>query len=192
MGWPKTFQDRSLVKKETPKVDPLTWKDGVLNLGILIVLSGFVRGGIGFWDDMMPKQDSAPKSIVAEVEQSDSPFDPSKGISTLVINGERWEVRPVAYGWFQGQTVCESRTIWLDLSAKISQENVRDVMWHEIQHAASKCQHKLSDEDANWVQDMKANGSDYPQHRVIEERAAFLTEFVHDNPEFMKWAEDWK
>lgn len=190
MEQPKTFQEKSLTKKQGPKVNPMTFSDWVAVAVFVFVGSLAFKGIYSFFPTPAPETIQNP--VVEETIKPDNVFDPTQGISTLVIKGERWEVRPVAFGWFQGQTNCESRIIWFDKTASRSRENERDVMWHEIQHAASKCQHSLSDEEANWVQDAKADNADYPQHRVIYKRAAFLTEFVHDNPEFMKWAEDWK
>ena len=39
---------------------------------------------------------------------------------------------------------------------------------------------------------LKVTGQDSPGHRKIYAEADFLANYVHDNPEFMKWAEDWK
>ena len=43
---------------------------------------------------------------------------------------------------------------------------------------------------------MKANWSeyvrDYGEHEIVYEAGMFLPGFVHDNPEFMKWAEHWE
>jgi hypothetical protein len=42
--------------------------------------------------------------------------------------------------------------------------------------------------DANWAADVH----DHAEHEIVYEAGMFLPGFVHDNPEFMKWAEDWK
>ena len=51
---------------------------------------------------------------------------------------------------------------------------------------ASHCGKERPDK-ANWKW-----GVDSKEHGVIYELGMSTTQFVHDNPEFMKWAEDWK
>ncbi len=110
----------------------------------------------------------------------------------LTINNERWEVSRVDAVGFYGQTNCNSRTIYFNESEKVTAQHERNTMWHEIQHAARNCKEGWPDEKSNWVMALKVTGQDSPGHRKIYAEADFLANFVHDNPEFMKWAEDWK
>lgn len=107
----------------------------------------------------------------------------------LNINGERWRVEPYQlhtgdFGGLIGLTNCEKRMIWYD-TGSMTKYLFRETMWHEIMHA-SHCGKERPDK-ANWKW-----GIDSKEHGIIYELGMSTTQFVHDNPEFMKWAEDWK
>lgn len=111
----------------------------------------------------------------------------------LLINGERWYL--VAYDFskdpkyaktgIDGETDCDRRDIWYDSEEK-QRPHLREIMWHEIFHA-SYC-YQGSRMKANW----SAYVHDSAEHEIVYEAGMFLPGFVHDNPEFMQWAEDWK
>jgi hypothetical protein len=109
----------------------------------------------------------------------------------LLIDGERWSVQ--AYDFDSDKNVqgknglssCPERRIWYDSGIKTQGER-RTVLWHEIFHAFY-C-YQGSRMDANWA----AATHDNAEHEIVYEAGMFLPGFVHDNPEFMKWAEDWK
>jgi len=109
--------------------------------------------------------------------------------SYLLINGERWYVYPSDYSQNEhhtdGETSCTQRYIWFDSSER-NRTQLREIMWHEIFHA-SYC-YQGNRMKANWSQYVH----DYGEHEIVYEAGMFLPGFVHDNPEFMKWAEEWK
>ena len=107
-----------------------------------------------------------------------------------MISGERWHVDwygfPTEDGWVQGTegvTYCESRDIFyrpID-----SPSRLRENLWHEVMHA-SLCG-KRSPKKANWYANV-----DSPEHESVYDLGMFLSSFVRDNPDFVKWSEDWK
>lgn len=150
----------------------------LLALGVL----SFVSGEIGYYEGknkffVLP-EDNNKATLV-------SPYSLDQPPNQLSINGESWQVQVFpSYEGFAGKTECERRIIWYDLDQS-SKEDYRDPLWHEIIHA-ERCKEKNTDK-ANW-----AALADSKDHRRVFELAQFLAPFVHDNPEFMKWAENWK
>jgi hypothetical protein len=137
-----------------------------------------------------------PTELKAIVSLKTETFDPALRPAYLTINSQRWMVVPFSPEGPKakhefGETDCSQRIIWYN-PAQRTEENARNTMWHEIQHAYRVCSTASLDEDSAEVQTLKAIGQDNPAHREIQAKADFLTNFVHDNPEFMKWAEEWK
>jgi len=88
----------------------------------------------------------------------------------------------------QADTDCEWKEIRYDAKAINSQDEFREVLWHEVLHAEHCGITADSIEASNWGPDTK----DIREHASVYEVGMFLPGFVHDNPDFMKWAEDWK
>ena len=150
----------------------------LLILFALGVLS-FVSGEIGYYEGKRPTTPPEKKTELV------SPYSLDMPPNQLSINGESWRVQVFpSYDGLAGKTECDRRIIWYDLD-QTSKEDYRDTLWHEIVHA-EQCKEKNTDK-ANW-----AALADSKDHRRVFELAQFLAPFVHDNPEFMKWAEDWK
>lgn len=110
----------------------------------------------------------------------------------LLINGEQWSVWPYGLEEFSpkngrtmAMTSCEQRAIWYD-PVETSPAALREHMWHEIIHAGF-CK-KQSVEKTSWF----SFTQDSKEHLQVYELGMFLPGFVHDNPEFMKWAENWQ
>jgi hypothetical protein len=110
----------------------------------------------------------------------------------LTINNERWEVYQDSTMEDWGDTYCDARVISIKITSNMTEGLKRSTMWHEIEHAYECNLGKLPEDRANWVHDLQTVGQDTKEHRTIESTSVFLANFVHDNPEFMKWAEDWK
>ena len=112
----------------------------------------------------------------------------------LLINRERWYVVPANFQEYDkntpdrftdGLTDCSERKIWYTVRP-ISSPALREVLWHEIVHA-SYC-YQGSRMKANWNEYVR----DHAEHEIVYEMGMFMPGFVHDNPEFMKWAGNWK
>lgn len=112
----------------------------------------------------------------------------------VTINGERWKIVYFDYASDPdfpegrgGETECERRLIFYDDKRMDTKALLREAVWHEVIHA-NHCNKGSKDDEANW----KKYTHDLPEHNSVYELGMFLPGFVHDNPEFMKWAEDWK
>lgn len=110
----------------------------------------------------------------------------------LTINGESWSLQDRDYesdgiSWVAGDTNCRKRIISYDFRQEPTHAYQRTILWHEIVHAAH-CQGYAKDDQRWW----KFATNDLPEHGEVYKLGMFLPGFVHDNPEFMKWAEDWK
>lgn len=151
---------------------------------IIGLFMGAVISGLVFFS-VVYKQ--GPSGNAYQVQQSiaDPPPD------YLNINGERWAVLPydfpkdtTGYSEADGASDCPRRLIWYTTEKRTSAE-IREDLWHEIGHA-SLC-NQGSTRAANW-----SGFVDGTEHQVVYPFGMFMPSFVHDNPEFMKWAEDWK
>ena len=174
----ETFADRALRMKKHPEAPE--WLVNLISvLFLLLIAGGLVCGGYSFATVRV-------KASVASVTKAPSPNLPS----SLAINGESWGLRPYKFGggeWNDtaGATECQRRVIWYDFS-KEPVPYQKTILWHEIFHAAH-CRGYESDK-AWWTK--YAVGS--PEHPEVYKLGMFMPVFVHDNPEFMRWAEDWK
>lgn len=122
-----------------------------------------------------------PKPL--EITEESSSFIPP---AAILIKGESWRIVPLPTlpSNDLGETSCEQRVIFY-ADEQVTKEDFRDTLWHEIIHA-ERC-HDMVTDQATW-----AKVADTKDHRRVFELAQFLSGFVHDNPEFMKWAEEWK
>ena len=131
----------------------------------------------------------APARVVAKLEPPPDYLD---------IKGERWDIwdrdlspdpRNQDGSHVQAATYCSERVIRYDSSTISTEAEYREAIWHEIIHA-EHCGAPTPDsiEASNWG----SYTHDLPEHAVVYELGMFLPGFVHDNPDFMKWAEDWK
>lgn len=104
--------------------------------------------------------------------------------SILSIDGERWMVwaADLAQHDALGMTDCGRRIIWYDPNQK-GVEDARDTLWHEIAHAFECREGDVA--NANWREGLS------PSHEKVTEFAMHMTVFMHDNPEFIKWAQVW-
>ena len=180
-----TFQEKVLARsRAAKKVKTRQSVSEFLFAFLLVILLGV--GGWRVWAALHPGADSATKMDAAVVSDDPPPTD-------LLINGEAWKVWAFDYDdapevprTRQAQTECERRDIFYDAKRIHSRADFRATLWHEIVHAGF-CQAK-SAKQANWA----AYTKDAPEHGGVYQLGMFLPGFVHDNPEFMKWAEDWK
>ena len=149
---------------------------------LLACLSSYLLVGL-YIICFIPFSEKKPAPVDVSGQASFGPPD------VLNINGERWRVEPFQlhtgdFGGLIGLTNCDKRMIWYD-TGRMTKYLFRETMWHEIMHA-SHCGKERPDK-ANWKW-----GVDSKEHGIIYELGMSTTQFVHDNPEFMKWAEDWK
>lgn len=175
IGRTSTFQEKAL-KNRKPEKDYSLYVLGVLFLILMGILYSLTWGSISSNRKTDESSDSPPRNIT--------------------VNGERWQVVSFAYDSDKrfddkraGQTECAGRFIFYDPSRAPEKALLREVIWHEVVHAGHcKLEDKNSVKHANWA----AYAHDMPEHNSVYELGMFLPGFVHDNPEFMKWAEDWK
>lgn len=109
--------------------------------------------------------------------------------SVLLINGERWILVDYDYAAagqpeIGGQTDCDRRIIFRNPNEEITQD--REDMWHEVFHAALCRNSVKGDRQANWEQ-----YADTTDHKYVYLYGQFMEGFVHDNPDFVRWAELW-
>jgi hypothetical protein len=175
-----TFQEKVLARSRAKKRGK---ESRVFRRAFLIILLIFV--GYVTWDTFHPAPVLAPTLDISVVSPDPPPQD-------LSVNGERWKVWAYDYdarnltGGRMAETYCDQREIFYDAKRIPSKEMFRETMWHEIIHAGF-CK-RASAKDTNWSDFTH----DSPEHAGVYQLGMFLPGFVHDNPEFMKWAEDWK
>lgn len=184
-----TFQEKALAmgrsRKTAPK--PKGWLD--LLPPVLFLVTVITMTAFAMWVHFHPSpQETAWPSTSSKGTASDPPPQ------NLIINGERWQIYSYdyvsnpAFGKRAGQTECGSRNIFYDVQRIQSKAYLREAIWHEIVHAGHCNEEKNKDAVANW----REFTNDMPEHNSVYELGMFLPGFVHDNPEFMKWAEEWK
>lgn len=149
---------------------------------MLLVIIFMMAYGVG-----ATRQPSAV-SIGPSVSSANSTSYPP---DTLLINGERWRVWPTHYAPQDGyppgteaHTECETRRIFFE--PDVGKGHLRENIWHEVIHA-NFCG-KTTTWKADWMRPIQND----KQHAGVYALGMFLPGFVHDNPEFMRWAEDWK
>ena len=178
-----TFQEKVLTRVRVERHDRITnrFAAGVL---LAIVL---IWGNVLAHDLYLLHK---PPQVVSTDDKSAAPDPPPTDIT---VNGERWQIYSFSYDrrpdidkFRMGQTVCASRDIFYDGSRIPTKAMLRETIWHEVVHAAH-CKSGKTD-GANWG----LFTHDSPEHASVYELGMFLPGFVHDNPEFMKWAEEWK
>ena len=108
----------------------------------------------------------------------------------LLINGATWSVEAYAFsknGWKNvgGMTDCDQKIIWYDFDDETVSYQ-KNILWHEVIHAGHCTGYP---KDNPWWGRFSTG---LPEHPEVYKLGMFLPGFVHDNPEFMKWAEDWK
>jgi len=122
---------------------------------------------------------------VLSIDRSD---DPPLSVN---INGERWML--VGYDFegngdsaHAGVTECDRRIIFYDTGRYYPAVFMRDVLWHEVGHAL-RCGNPYSEMSAHWSSSVLGD----KEHEAVYELGMGMAPFVHDNPDFVKWAENW-
>ena len=157
------------------------------------VLAGtFVLGllfGFSIYAFRYHKPNSANAKAVSTVVSLASPP------SYVQIKGERWSVYDYDFNKLSSLspsamafTDCAGRNIWYDPTRIRNAPEYRETMWHEVVHAEHCNVTADSLDGAGW----EPLTHDLPEHAGVYELGMFLPGFVHDNPDFMKWAEDWE
>jgi hypothetical protein len=107
---------------------------------------------------------------------------------SLTINGQRWLLRDkeeIVNDGADGMTDCAAHTIWYSFEVDGDKSVERETIWHEIFHAGN-CE-EVPSEGTYWQRVTFGDA----QHQEVYKLGQFMPSFVHDNPEFMAWAEDW-
>ena len=165
-----------------------TFFDRVAVAGCFVIAAALLLAGGGVYHMLSHKTLSGSNTISVGAKSKDAPPD------YLTIKGERWMVYSYDFAHLmprpdgaitRATTSCEKRIIWYD-SNPITSAEFRTNLWHEVVHAGF-C-NKPDVKKANWY----PYATDLKEHEQVYELGMFMSDFAHDNPEFMKWAEDWK
>lgn len=177
----RSFQDKALEKpvKAVPTNTPAktTVFEYVFFSVMFLMVSVIICFGVTNISDRVEAYVHPPKTVTKYVG-----FNPPE---YLLINGERWYTAPYTFqGTTQGITECETRRIFYS-GVENNSAALREIMWHELGHALV-C-NKRPDKKSNWGYYMNTK-----EHEIVYPLGMFMSGFVHDNPQFMDWAEHWE
>jgi hypothetical protein len=179
----KSFSEKALTRKSN-----FHWTEVFIPIGIVLI---FIISMFTTHWYTKPKPIPSPEHITWNILAGPP--------ANLTINGQRWLLLQYDYhddvnfnvyddkgnvvGHTGAMTACDSNTIWYD--PFVSQALLRDDVWHEINHA------ELCGEDDTKIQRIARIKLTH-DHCLVYQLGMSGSSFIHDNPEFMKWMEDWK
>lgn len=181
MKFKRTFAEKALAIAEAKRRKR---RPQIIALALLVWVALIATcSGIAMYLGRIPTK--APYATHVAVQSVDAPPD------NITVNGERWRLIAFdfrankGYGDTAAETDCSQRVIWY-VPKEATAAQLREDLWHEVVHAGF-CGDKGASL-AHWAQFTK----DYPEHGAVYAMGMFLPSFVHDNPEFVQWSENWK
>jgi hypothetical protein len=175
----KSFADKALKRNRNFALSEVVLPLGLTAIVVIIL-------AIGWHIKPKPKQDITLINI------------PAGPPTNLTINGQRWLLLQYDYhddhdfdvldhkgniiGHTGAMTSCSENKIWYD--PFVSQALLRDDVWHEVNHA------ELCGEDDVKIQIIAGIKLTH-DHCIVYQLGMSGSSFIHDNPEFMKWMENW-